>query len=616
MDWQSVYEDDAAAEIPGAWDAVIQAKFDSRSRNRILSTLSSGQYTPAIMYCFTVNYILGVGCLGVPYAFMQAGVVLGSLLIIVCSFATFVTVAWVAEASTLVMQLRMRERGNPFQSPKGAKPAAATTATAIAAAATAAAVQQGAQSETQGLLKAAALTASSSLRDLYSAVSLAPSVVTQTRTDGSDQPSLQQSRRPGSRWASKRNSCDLAAALASDEIIVEPEVSALCERFLGPTFAHWVYQGSLMALAYIGLLAYSQVFTQGMISFFLAESQIPAYAWPMTLAVFACIVVPLSLFDLNEQVHVQVVMSVLRFVSLGILLLGTLAAIWVDPAYSAPSNGGSTPAGPDSLLPMPWFDRGGLGLMFTTSIFSQLFQHSVPGLIRPLAYHHRQEVPGIFAAALATTASLYILTGSAAVYYFRERTSESINLNFAGYYWGVTETSVWRPVVALLSTIVVLFPALDTLSVFPLIANTLGNNLHASFPASALEPLVAACCPATPASASQQKPTREEQQARAQEQHRWVSVCFRLVAALPPILLSLVITDLTVSLQLAGIAGIVVALVTPALLQIASSASQAGEAVLSPYCVPGVTDLPGLPYAVLAMSAVAFSVCALQLVAS
>lgn len=28
-------------------------------------------YTPLICYAFTVNYILGVGCLGIPYAFQQ-----------------------------------------------------------------------------------------------------------------------------------------------------------------------------------------------------------------------------------------------------------------------------------------------------------------------------------------------------------------------------------------------------------------------------------------------------------------------------------------------------------------------------------------------------------------
>jgi len=395
---------------------------------------------------------------------------------------------------------------------------------------------------------------------------------------------------------SRKNSYELAAR-AGDEVIVEPEVTALCEHFLGDFYARGVYQGSLMALAYIGLLAYAQVFAQGILSFALGPTaEADSASQALTLLVFSCVVVPLSLYDLNEQVHVQVGMSVLRFVSLGILLVGTLVAMWVDPTYST--------SPPREQVPVPWFNVDGFGLMFTTAVFSQLFQHSVPGLVRPLAYHQRQEIPRVFGGALLTTAALYILLGAAAVVYFRQDTRTSINLNFAGYYFGLSETSVLRPVVGLLTTIVVLFPALDTLSVYPLIANTLGNNLHASFSPLSLF----ARSPPLPESSS-----AEEHQLARKEQRNRESIFFRLVAALPPIFISLFVSDLTVSLQLAGFAGIVVALVTPALLQIASvSEAERVPVVLNPYRLSGLTDLPWLPYAVLALSATAFAVCAAQ----
>jgi len=617
MDWGSVYDD--TAEEQGNWDQKLeQLRYDKSYRTGILSTLQSGKYTPLIAYCFCVNYILGVGCLGVPFAFYKAGLVLGIMVVVFCSAVSFCTVLWVAKCSTLLMQIKIQEKGSPFsQSPILHKAPPKS--------------QQSATSETQGLLLKA-ITTSSSLNDLYAAVTLAA-----TENSSSSQQPAGNARSRDKWMSSRRNSYEMARR-ARNEVVAEPEVTAICEHFLGNFYAHFVYQGSLMALAYIGLLAYAQVFTQGIVSFFLpgnieGTEGTNETAGLLTLAFFSCVVVPLSLYDLNEQVILQVLMSLLRFVSLGILLLGTLVAIWMDPAraYSDPSSNASAaaPAAPGSLLAeIPLFQLSGFGLIFTTSVFSQLFQHSVPGLIRPLAYHQRNEVPKIFGYALLTTASLYITTACAAVIYFRDNTRESVNLNFAGFGFGVGADSLWRPVASICGAVVVLFPALDTISVFPLIANTLGSNLHASFP-WALEPMLACFIrpqQQTPTQTQTQTQTQAQahaqSQAQAQAARRLATSCFRLVASLPPIILSRFVTDLTVSLQLAGVAGIVVALVTPALLEIAAerhiascNVGGAGGMAALPtqsYRVAGVTDLPALPWVVLGLSAVAFALCIMQ----
>jgi amino acid permease len=199
--------------------------------------------------------------------------------------------------------------------------------------------------------------------------------------------------------------------------------------------------------------------------------------------------------------------------------------------------------------------------MFTTAIFSQLFQHSVPGLIAPLSAEHKKYVPTIFKAALVTTSLIYISTGCICVMYFGSHLQQSVNLNFVGFTWGLDRTRameedsyVWTHklshiAVTCVSMLVVLFPALDTLSVFPLIANTLGNNLNSAFPG--MSALVKSSGRVT-----------ERSYIR-----RVTLVLWRLIAAVPPILLSIFVNDLIFSLQLAGLCGIVVALVTPALLQ-------------------------------------------------
>ena len=71
----------------------------------------TGKYTSTICYIFTINYILGVGCLGIPYAFLKSGVVLGSLLIILLSTVAYITVMWVAESGHRDLEIRQLEDG-------------------------------------------------------------------------------------------------------------------------------------------------------------------------------------------------------------------------------------------------------------------------------------------------------------------------------------------------------------------------------------------------------------------------------------------------------------------------------------------------------------------------
>lgn len=242
-------------------------------------------------------------------------------------------------------------------------------------------------------------------------------------------------------------------------------------------------------------------------------------------------------------------------VCLGILLFGTIVAYFVYPPGPDHINTSSTET--------PLFELSGFSVMFTTAIFSQLFQHSVPGLISPLSHEHKKLVPMIFKYALVTTSLIYISTGCICVMYFGGNLQQSVNLNFVGFTWGVGEHiseqsaqgelllggALSRMVVQGVAMIVVLFPALDTVSVFPLIANTLGNNLNSAFPG--LSVFVKHTGYVT-----------ERSYIR-----RVTLIIWRLIAAVPPIIASMYVSDLIFSLQVAGLCGIVVALVTPALLQ-------------------------------------------------
>mmetsp|Transcript_21152 Transcript_21152/g.35847 ORF Transcript_21152/g.35847 Transcript_21152/m.35847 type:complete len:399 (-) Transcript_21152:872-2068(-) len=314
------------------------------------------------------------------------------------------------------------------------------------------------------------------------------------------------------------------------------EVTDLAAEFLGP-YGKLSYQTSLMMLTYVGLLAYTQVFNSSMVKQLWPEvkTYVPA-------CIFGIVVVPLSCCDLADQITVQVVMSLLRFVSLGVLLFGTIIACFsYPPSAHNPVADMETP---------PLVEVAGFSVMFTTAIFSQLFQHSVPGLIRPLSEEQKKSVPQIFQYALITTSVIYIATGCVCTTYFGRNLQQSVNLNFVGFTWGMPSTNRMGSIsVYIVSMLVVLFPALDTLSVFPLIANTLGNNLNSSFPG--VNHWI-------------------KQQGWSSDSYslRRITLTFwRLVAAIPPVVASVFVSDLILSLQIAGLCGIVVALVTPALLQ-------------------------------------------------
>jgi amino acid permease len=261
-------------------------------------------------------------------------------------------------------------------------------------------------------------------------------------------------------------------------------------------------------------------------------------------------------------------MAVARFLAIFVMVGGSLYALMFDRIDSQISRGSAPYLAPtvtdeeDESLMSYSFAFSGFGVMFSTALFSQLFQHSVPGLIRPLPEYQKRKVPQVFMKALATTMTLYLILGISAACYFGSSTSSSVNLNFTNFSYGINleeapEWQVW--LVKVLSNVVVLFPAADTLSVFPLIANTLGNNLSTSSPGLTrkIRTLLKG-----------RGWTGEELKTHTRKVNM---IIWRLVASVPPIVASVYAKDLAFSLQLAGLAGLYVAFVCPALLQRASS---------------------------------------------
>lgn len=494
---------------------------------------AGASYSLRAVYYLSINYILGVGCLGIPFAFARAGFVLCCLILLTVTVFSYTTVMWVAET--------------------------------------------GARFETE-----------------IKRISESPT----EETSLVEHPAAHVDATGGLRY----------------------EVIDLVQFYLG-RFQKMIYQISLMALMYIGLLAYSQVFC-GAIS--------AAFPWHGGLKglpqlIFGFMVIPLSCMDLEEQLVIQSLMAAVRFVAIAVVVFGSVFALFADPSHSERESPPFFAVTDESNCDMSYtVCFQGFGVAFSTCMFSQLFQHSIPGLLRPLNDQPEQlrKAPRTFGDSLLTTSSFYFLLGTSAASYFGAETRSSINLNFADFMFGLEPSLLPRWLLVLLqilSKIVVIFPALDTISVFPLIANTLGNNLYASAGPGSIKSLAKSIVALKVKLQEKDFSTRlsyneryaslpmQERKRALELSSKVASLFWRLVAAIPPLLGSMVATDLSFSFLLAGIAGIHVAFIAPSMLQLKSR--RLNQKTL----FSGWYSNPLLCYPVLAFSTFSFCVVLVQI---
>lgn len=309
---------------------------------------NSSPYTLGALYCLTINYILGVGCLGVPYAFARAGFLLCGIIIVAVTILSFWTVMWVAEAG-MMLELFCENEGEKANFSK----------------------EEERNLETEVGEEAALLS---------------------KKYEHNDKKRLLNSGEQSSIAGSNNRSFD------SNQY----EVIDLVSYFLGPRQAA-LYQCSLLALMYVGLLAFTQVFC-GALSAVLPsidENDSVSIRWFWSILpqiVFGTFVLPLSCAELDEQISIQVAMAMMRFVAIFLMIAGSIIGIMSEGRYAGKHTSNDNEHFTTSTLEEEeQFCWGriscfsGFGVAFSTALFSQLFQHSVPGLLRPLKQKHCNE---------------------------------------------------------------------------------------------------------------------------------------------------------------------------------------------------------------------------------
>mmetsp|Transcript_10599 Transcript_10599/g.39490 ORF Transcript_10599/g.39490 Transcript_10599/m.39490 type:complete len:619 (-) Transcript_10599:903-2759(-) len=480
-------------------------------------------YSTFIGYCFSINFILGVGILGVPNAFQKGGIAFSVTFLFFVSVISFICVMWLLEAIARAESMQQKKDLEEYEKLDAER------------------VENENQDQDEREV------------DKYHQNSTAPA-------GGNSQSPL-------------TPDMDKLFAITSDtpqkscHSIQERsyEISEMMGTFLGGRIGKAIWDVLLYFYMSTALVSYCSVFG----SAFASKISLPLgfadghdrwyncdiykdkswdcqFCYSSWVLVFGCMVIGLSMLNLTEQKLMQVSLTFFRYLCVTLMLGSAVYAMFFDPYSTHPEeldvSARKVPYIAANLQDWKqWFNFQNFYVVFPTAIYSQLIHHSIPGLQDPVPLKHKRRLPVMFGLVFVTTFIGYSVLGIIMVLYYGSEVESSISLNFSFFRGGASfEDSIpfW---VYPLSWTIILFPAVDCVSVFPLCIVTLSNNLSASLLGG----------------------TRWAK-------YRVVSMAFRLCTALPPLLIGLFVSDLSLILNYVGIIGIAIAYNIPAILQIAS----------------------------------------------
>jgi amino acid permease len=304
------------------------------------------------------------------------------------------------------------------------------------------------------------------------------------------------------------------------------EIVELCERFYPAGRPYFIF--ILSVYMYGALWAYCTVFANALAT---ASPEVGDFSYNVYLFLYALVVVPMSCLELSEQVTIQVFYAACRVVMV-ICMLGSVAfAVYeTGSGYQSPSGDHSEL---DSERHVPYLMKwSGFSIIVPIALYSNIFHHSLPALSEIVA--DKKQLTWVFTLTLLICFGAYTIIGLSLSTYFGSSILSSSNLNWADFY--LKNESV---VMSIIYHYIILFPAVDVMSAFPLSAITLGNNIHTF---------------STSSSHGTQYSTRRE------------VIFFRCLATIPPVLGACFVRDLGVITKYTGITGFAIIFFYPVLL--------------------------------------------------
>ena len=182
------------------------------------------------------------------------------------------------------------------------------------------------------------------------------------------------------------------------------------------------------------------------------------------VGLFGVCMVYFTVVGLKKQWWMQIIFTFMRFLVIALVVICCAYAIASHTHLD--SNKPLNPAMP----PLAKFTH--LGTVFSIILFSCLYQTNIPSIAVHIRNKQRN-LPIILQAITITLLLIYIPLGLAAATAVPDLKS-MVTLAFRNYTAGAASSHGWTYVV---EYIVILFPALDVFSVFPIMAITLADNI-------------------------------------------------------------------------------------------------------------------------------------------
>lgn len=444
------------------------------------SESSPPQFSFWVTVAFTLNYIVGSGFLTLPWGFRQTGVGLGVAVLVIFAFFSILATNFLLE---------VEDRGQQYE---------------------------------KFLLGSRNIEMTGSIsRNGYLAIE-------ENNSSHSDTPLTEDDdeEENSSVEFSEADGSNKYAKLQGPFHERKLEITELCDIFLGP-FGKHVYTAIVSIYMYGTLWAYATVFANS----FAAHLNIGTYSYQFYLLVFGCIVGPVSLMEFSEQVFVQVSLSVFRVVMMFAMIATVLSAHFSGLHQFGEDHGSHWDEEIERV------DFSSLHFLMPIAAYAYIFHHSVPSLAHPVA--DKSSLVKLFATALVLSMVFYVAVGAVVSLYFGVETLPSSNLNWVSYV-GIMKAGGEVPYYArVLAFFIVLFPAIDVASAYPLNAYTLGNNIMSAY---------------------------YGREMYKHDKIRWKLNLFRLIAAVPPIFAALFESRLEFITDYTGLTAFGLAFIIPPLL--------------------------------------------------
>ena len=245
------------------------------------------------------------------------------------------------------------------------------------------------------------------------------------------------------------------------------EMSDLCLVFLGEKAA--ILWACLLSITiFLSLWAYTVVFITVFLDLVSVTNNRDVNAAIYTFF-FALIVVPLACLELKEQIPIQILLASSRIIMFLFMVFTTI----LFPEEFRDTY--------EVFKPPTLFSFSGIHRCVPIIVFALSFQTVIPGISKETK--NKRQLGGIFQFTFYLCAFCYTLVGICVSMASGQSTPQSSNVMWKKFHGGTGElnedgewvnVAIWAKAV---SYFVIIFPALDVLSAFPLQAICLGSNL-------------------------------------------------------------------------------------------------------------------------------------------